>query len=460
MRPACLLLLACLLPAVEPSPLADWAAAVQAPGYAEATVAKPGFASRALWPCLDGKEAFTRETWEPPAHLYVWAHPGESGEKGGRRTPHDPWEGRHWTDAATGRPATGIEWGPTTDFLLPASATPYQVSWKLPDQEKHMRTYRHLTVQPGAGWYTCGAQIHGNVWVKRGGSHGNHGSIAFSGTRAAFFRHDNGDPRQTGKEGAGVTQYISHDKAGGGSTELLGALATVDEFRVMAGTLIVGRDSRVMPGRNAVPFIRPQATLALLDGACFGKWCNQIGTVDLLCDGTLQGGLPERPLTRDARAGFSYQNVNGTRFYPEGRKPRATGFSLETRVAPLIVGEGGLLRSVSAEPARARLVVGWGGLDATAWHCDGIEFRRSPPAEQERLRAACDALPKEIVIAFRPGARAEGVRFERILAGGLLLCAGAERSALRDCVLAPGDRPLPDGLFTAIRGLDRNGRWE
>jgi len=49
-----------------------------------------------------------------------------------------------------------------------------------------------------------------------------------------------------------------------------------------------------------------------MDGGVFAKWCNQIHVIDLRLKGTLSGGLPERPLKRDACFGISYQNSNET----------------------------------------------------------------------------------------------------------------------------------------------------
>lgn len=457
MRPLLLVLVATWLAGVEPSPVIDWTAVPAAPGYAEATAWKPGFDGKALWPEIDGKEAFTKETWEPPEHLYTWLHPGESAEKGGRNAKHDPWEAKNWLDSATGKPASELKWGPGIDFLVPASASKYVIAWKLAGQEHNPREYRHLTVQAGGGWSTSGGKVFGNVWIKRGASHGNHGSLAFAGPKHTFFRNDNGDPRENNHADTGITQYVSFDKPGA-STEFLGTLSTGDEFRVFSGTLIIGRDSRIMPGRNATPFIRPNATLALLDGAHFGKWVNQLVSIDLLCDGNLQGGLPERPLTRDAEVGISYQNTNGTTFYAPGAKAEKN--NLDVCMTPLLVGETGVIRSYSVDRKRACLVLGWIGLDAKAWHCQGIGFTRSPKEEQERKIKACDALPKYVTAAFKPGAMVDGLRFSRFLKGGILLLDPKAREAWKDVAFADDNQAPPDQLFRTITKLSKSGTYE
>jgi len=160
----------------------------------------------------------------------------------------------------------------------------------------------------------------GNLWIKRGGRMSNHGAANFVGPGHVFLRNDN-----TGRlnvyayredPGTGITQYFAFNKdRPDASVEILGHSRAGDEFRVHGGTVIVGVDSVIQPGRNAVPFVSAQATLALMDGARFGKWCNQISDCDMELRGTLQGGLPERPLARDALFGLAYHNHNGTDFY-------------------------------------------------------------------------------------------------------------------------------------------------
>jgi hypothetical protein len=422
----------------------DWARTAQAPGYEKATAHAPRFEDKSIWP-VSGKAQFLKEKWAP-GRLLVWAHPGQSANVKDRRAKLDVYNLKNWINAATGRPAGSFP-DADTDILLPASETPYTVSWKKRDQEHFPITVRHLTVARNAQWYSSGLKLHGSIWLKRGGAMGNHGSLAPVGSRHTFFRNDNGDPSLPRRaDGSNVSQYISFNRPRG-SCEFLGDFSTGDEFRVFAGTFIIGRDSRVRPGRNASPFIEKPAKLVLLDGAALAKWCNQLAVTDLRVMGTLQGGLPDRPLTRDAFVGVSYQNTNGTKFYDNGLLSPPRNRSLESRVVPLLFLEGSRLMTYSRNVARATLVIGWSGVDAKDWHAAGLSFRRMDPKSQAYLVQQLDKLPKGITAAFVPGVEVDGVRFDWFLKGGLLLTDPSARRSWKRVTYGPHNKAAPDELY-------------
>ncbi len=452
----------CLAPtarASEPSAKINWAKAAEAPGYAKASASDPHFEDRAVWP-LSGKELFLKQSWAK-GRLLVWARPGESADVKNRRATLSAYDLKNWIDAATGQPPrTGPD--ADTDILLPASDTPYTVSWKKDEVEHFPVTVRHLTVERNARWYSSGLKAHGNIWLKRGGGMGNHGSLEPRGEGHAFFRNDNGDPSAAERtEGSSVSQYIQFNKKAGVSCEFFGAFSTGDEFRVLSGTLIIGPDSRVQPGRNATPYIAAEGRLVLLDGAVLAKWCNQISIVDLRVLGTLQGGLAERPLTRDAFVGISYQNTNGTKFYGNGLLSPPRNRSLEDRLVPLMVLEGAHVKTVSTDVEKACLVIGWNGLDAKGWHADGLAFRRSDPKAQDYLKQQLDKLPKGVTAAFDAGAEVDGVRFDYFLRGGILTADPAARRSWKHVFFGQHNKAAPEELFRKVSKINwKQGTYE
>jgi hypothetical protein len=433
----------------------EWTKAAKSPAYVKATAWAPAYDDKAIWPVC-GKEKFLKQGFEG-GRVLVWAKPGQSADVKKRDNALDAYDARNWIDAATGKAPQKVL-GEDCDIHLPASDTPYTVSFKKADVEHAPVTVRHITVERGAGWYSAGLKAHGNIWVKAGGRIGNHGALVLAGDKNTFFRNDNGDPSTPQRsEGSEVSQYITFDKAGA-SGEFIGTFSTGDEFRVFNGTLIVAPDSRVMPGRNASPLIEKGGTLALMDGAAFGKWVNQLAVIDLTCRGTLQGGLPDRPLRRDAFVGVSYQNTNGTKFYDSGALVAPQGRNLESRTVPLIFTESASIKTFSDDLKTASLVIGWVGLDAKDWHASGAGFKRSDPKSQQYLTQQLDKLPKGLVTAaFEKGVQVDGVRFDSFQAGGILMVAPDERSGWKNVAYGPKNQVKGDELFRKLTKLDSRG---
>ncbi len=462
MKPS-LLILSLLIPpaagAASPAsapPPAAWAKAAEAPDYEKATAGEPDYSNKALWP-LTGKERFLKEKWAK-TRVLIWAHPGESGADGDRGIERQVFDCKNWIDAATGKPPAKLL-DKETDVLLPASDKPYVVSYRKGGQEHSPVALRHLTIGAGATWRTSGLKVLGNVWIKRGGRMSNHGSFTMLGATHTFCRNDNGDPSVPQRtEGSGISQYISFNKPGG-SCEFLGAFATNDEFRIYAGAFIIGRDSRVQPGRNATPTVSKDATLALLDGAAFGKWCNQIHFIDLHMQGTLQGGLPERPLTRDAHVGVTYQNPNGTRFYRDDIDTWPEKKQMEDPLVPLLFHEGSRIRTYSTDLRAACLVVGWAGLEAKDYYTSKLLFRRMSKAGQEYLVQQLGKLPKYITAGFADGVEVDGVRFSRFLKGGILLADPAVRASWKNVFYGDDNQTPPEQLYRKADINFNNGSY-
>jgi len=165
--------------------------------------------------------------------------------------------------------------------------------------------------------------------------------------------------------------------------------------------------------------------------------------------GTLQGGLPERPLTRDALFGLAYHNSNSTDFY-EGQTGDPTHemrfHNKNKRVAGMVVREGGRIRVFSEDNAKATLVIGWYGLDAKQWEVDYL-MKRASEEERAALARKLDKLPKKIAVVFGPNTSVQGVRFDHVVRGGLLLADPSVRSSWSDVLYGPNcDGPV-EGLF-------------
>jgi hypothetical protein len=439
-----------------------WQKATAAKSYAAATAWEPRFDDKALWPQLTGKEKFLKEPW-PKGRMYVWATPGKDGDlHGRRRTSLDPTKPAQWIDAATGKPATKLILDKDTDLYFPASKAPYRVGFRTTDVRERLR---HLTVEPGAafvgGGDGAGRTIHGNVWVKKGGAIYAQGGTAFVGDKHTFVRNDN-------VNGQG-SQYFNFNKQDA-SVEFLGHITTSDEWRHYGGTVIVGPDSVMQPGRAATPRINAGAKLVLLDGAYWGKWCNEWqGPVDLdVRGGTVQAGLPERPLTRDATLALSIRNWAGLEF----KAWSGQGKDHSTRKVSALFRKGATVRVIAAPGSGARLVITRyelggpynGGGRAYMHHVGeyGTYPRQSERKKgkfaEAKFRAEFDSRPHKTLIYIAKGVTIDGpVRLDHFPPGGILCEDPAERAAWKDLSFGANNLARGDELFVKHAPPAKNG---
>jgi hypothetical protein len=473
----CLLVVLALLPmaAAEPQKEANggvsrtttrwWEKAADSPAYAEVTAWEPRFNDKTLWPLLTGKEDFVKQQW-PKGRLYIWAHPGESGRLHPRPTKLDPTDPANWTDGATGKPATELVLDENTDLFLPASQKPYTIGFRTSNaQQKNIReVLRHLTVESGAGFVGggdgAGRIFYGNVWVKKGGEISAQGSTAFLGDKHVFIRNDN-------VYGSG-SQYFMFNKPDGGSTEILGHITTADEWRLDAGLVIIGPDSVMQPGRTATPYIRPKGTLVLLDGAYWGKACNEWHRmVDMLMDGTIQAGLPERPLTRDATFALSVRNW--------AKLPLKSGNDKEkydTRKVSAMFGSGSCIRTIAAANSKAKLNITrfeFGGpycnknwVVMVGCYPQGIEV----PAKDlsafadPAFKAMFDSKPFKTLAYFAKGVKIEGpVQFDHFPVGGILCEDVSEAKAWKDVTFGPNNMGKGDEVLQQHAKPSKDGAY-
>jgi hypothetical protein len=449
-------------PDAERSPAPWWQKATAAKSYAAATAWQPRFDDKALWPQLTGKEKFLKEQW-PKGRMYIWAHPGEDGFWHPRRSKIDPTDPASWIDAATGKPATKLILDEHTDLLFPASDEHYRVGFRSTNIRERLR---HLTVQPGAafvgGGDGAGRTIHGNVWVKKGGAIYAQGCTAFVGDKHTFVRNDN-------INGQG-SQYFNFKKPKGVSVEFLGHITTSDEWQHYGGTVIVSPDSVMQPGRAATPRISAGATLVLLDGAYWGKWCNEWqGPVDLdVRGGTIQAGLPERPLTRDATLAFSIRNWAGLEFKAWSEQGKDHGI----RKVSAVFREGTAVRVIAAPGSEAALVITRYELDGP-YNGGGRAYMHhvgeygTYPRQSERkkgrfadpkFRAEFDSKPHKTLIYIAKGVTIEGpVRLDHFPPGGILCEDPRERASWKGLTFAPNNLAGGDEIFARHAPPAKNG---
>jgi hypothetical protein len=403
-----------------------WPDSLKATGYATATAHNPSFGDKALWPMLSGKEAFLKHP-ATPGRVLVWDIAAKKWSENGKVVDAVPDE--------------------KTDIILPDSDTPYSGALASPE-ETSGQLYRNVTVGRNAffrgGGDGVGRRIAGNLWLKRGGRMYGNGALRFIGEGQVFIRNDNDKTENRNKaDFVFLHQYFGFQKAG--SIEVIGHVSVLDEFSVEDGcTLIISPFSRVQPGRSASPIIRKGGTIALLDGAYWGKWCNEFHrATDLTVEGTLQGGLPDRPLTRDAYVGVSFRNWQKINFskVPGGAmtdKDGAVNERMEQkkgikdlRLISLIVRGTGVIRSFSQDPAKASLVIGWTGIENTNVIGDPRPKDGKPTGRftTPEFATMFNAIPRKITVSVTKGAVLENVCFDDLHPGGILLGeAGMETS--------------------------------
>lgn len=206
-------------------------------------------------------------------------------------------------------------------------------------------------------------------------------------------------------------------------------------------------------------------TLALLDGAFFGKWCNDFGIPDMTVDGgTILGGLPDRPLTLNCTFGLSLKNHTNATFSQLGEEMHRES----RRVPSLAMLSGSTIRSHTTDPTKARLVL--------TYVPDGIgdqsSFDLRPPpgsaAEQKVIDrhpeaakrfAWFDELPRGLDCLLGTGVVVDKVEFDHLRKGGILYQDTATKAAWKNVFYGPGCLARGNDLFTHVEKLGRNGEY-
>jgi hypothetical protein len=309
---------------------------------------------------------YASESWEP-APVIVWAHPGESGSMA------DP---ENWLDE-NGQPLSEYPWKRIEgtfkynsgrlekfdgDMLLPAADTPYKAIRPGSMESGVLQVMRHVTLERNAA-YTWKFSIHGNIWVKQGGSFGG----MTSGHPGGLGSQD--DNKHTFYRAAPIPELpepawayappICHwgfiDSGESGSIEFIGNVRPAgDRMSLMRGTIILSEGSSIICGDRASLFVAKEATLIMLDDTRAGpanplkggSGGSMAGTYAIA--GTLLFGTPERPLKRDLPFGMCY--------YPLEEMDNKIKASQRANGASLVLSKSGVMRVHSSDPTKARVL--------------------------------------------------------------------------------------------------------
>jgi hypothetical protein len=373
---------------------------------AEPTAHDPHFSNKKQWPKLTGKEAFVSEKWDK-ARVLVWAHPGQSGNYGGRRAL-DGSDLANWIiDGKAGSGLITID--RTTDIVLPDADKRYTVT---PHRRGRQRV-RHVTIGRNAtlgGGYT----VYGNVWVREWGKLGARtAGLLFTGPEHTFVRNEN-KPRARGGEGGfgqaseiALAHYIGIAKLKGSSLEFLGTNASSDELVVHEGTVIIGPDSSLYSGYTSTSIIGPDAVLELQSGAMYGRRKETWMGVDLMVQGELRGGSPQRPLAKDATLRLTLAQYKRANEDDRRKIPYTNAYSA-------VIHKTGKVRIHSKQPDKARLVFTSAG--------------------------------QKIKLAFLGDVQLDGVLFDFVKKGGIHLADLAAAARWKHVAYGPNNQGTPEAL--------------
>jgi len=346
---------------------------------------------------------FIKEHW-PKARVLVWAHAG-SKMRGVDMT--DP---ANWLEE--GQPA---RFGPdeNTDAVFPA---------KSGVASKSVFRARHVTVESGASITVADANVDGNLWVKSGGK--------FARSKGQFGRYDKNTFCRSDNEGFHfIPNMLVNNKRKDCSTEWLGKWKTGDEVSLYSGVFSVGPDSMFLPTDRRAIRVFADATLVLMSGATLQERGNCYHANDIEINGTLLAGTPARPLTRDCTIGLSFKakgkgNVKASNADDHG----------------LVLSAEGAIEVHSADPKTARLVFRWPRLPN--------ETNASQNEEAPDLAAAPHGI--DMVLAGR--FQFDGVEFNDVLKGGILLPNPSVRQAWKNITLGTGNGGSENELLAKFTG--------
>jgi hypothetical protein len=359
----------------------------------------------ALWADVPGEGqigSYGKQDW-PQVPLMVWRRPGQSGTR---------FVGPNWVDQ-TGRPcfeppvATDFMGPdpPMADVLLPAADEFYQSVGDRPQW-----TIRHMTIEENAFFHLT-YELRGNLWMKDGsgmqapwfGKYDNrapgvHRFLRFDGMRMVRSDREIREPHRVEPTDARLSQWGAYGTAPGGTLEIIGKNQVNDQFRIFGeGRLIISENSYLAPALRASFSILPEATVVLLQDASinYETIAKQNGSASVWVGGTLMIGTPDRPITRDML--FAVCGVE------EELIERQAAGGLRTPGVSLLVSKEGRLVMHSADPTKARLVF------------------KMHDSEKARQRGKQYGDPKGIVLDFEGQTELNGVVFDNILEGGIMV---------------------------------------
>jgi hypothetical protein len=366
--------------------------------YGDAAAHNPCFDRKDLWPENVREAGYCKQAWKP-ARLLVWTR---KGKYSGSVNDLSNWRAyppsADASDPKAGKPAESAADG-NTDVLLPGSAegTELEVGGVLKARHVTVGPKVKLTFQTNPGLHVAGnlwVQEKADLWIR---------SPHFVGEGHVFARNERGNKRVMHK----MPQF---NKGGGGSVELLGAWGNRDGLKVNSGAMIIAPGSSFHAGNRHTNDIAPKAKMILMSGATFQTWKVRKKHSDLDVYGTLQAGMADRPLTKDA---YLLLSPGADRFLG-GRG--------------LDVHPQGLLAVHSADPKKARLV-----------------FRIHPQAADGNGNLS------SLVIALLGKLSLDGVEFNNFPRGGIKLADPGVRKEWKNVFYGKHNGGEPDELFATIQ---------
>ncbi|MBA3937165.1 MAG: hypothetical protein H0X38_06875 [Planctomycetes bacterium] len=401
--------------------------AARLPCYAKVSAHEPHFSEPGLWDGDVQATLYSKQVW-PKTRVLTWAKPG-SGAK-------DGWEAKYWLE--DGKPATmGIS--VDTDLVLPDAGAGYTVS--LTDGRKYQPSaFRHLTI--GAQACVVGHfSVKGNLWIKAGGKVMFLDSAVGGGH--TFWRNDN---LTNGWDARGVSlvDHFHFSKLADSSAEFIGIYHSEDNWQFHSGLFIVAGGSEIGMGNRTPPRIDKDATVAILGGGYLARRSNCDWADDLTIDGKLLAGLPERPLTRDARLGLGWKSKGvflGSK--GGGRMPGPDDLGL-------VVTQGGSVTVHSSDPAKFRLVINCSRRDDDWGQIEIIS--RDHPLHGDPLIAKLKELPRRTDMEIRGTITWNGILLDGIRAGGIHIATPPDLAAHgKGPAFGTDNEGKPAGLFAPLR---------
>jgi hypothetical protein len=367
---------------------------VKALDYGKSSAHNPCFDNKGLWPDDAKKAAYFKQEWKP-ARVLVWTPKGKfSGPVGDKANWREYAPSDDISNPALGKPAQAPP-DENTDVVFPPAeqASDLQVAGLL--------KVRHLTICQNVRLtfdLTPGLEITGNMWVRQGGLI-DVKSPQFVGDHDVFYRNDPGNKRMMHK----MPQF---NKTGEASAEIIGNWGNRDGLKVNSGLMIIGPDSSFWGGNRHPNEIMPKAKMILLSSSTFQTWQVRKKHSDIDVYGTLQAGMPDRPLTSDARLQLS---PGGERFLG--------GRSLD-------VHPEGAMAVYSADPTKARLM---------------IAIHSSLQDDKERAST--------LELGLLGKLNFNGVEFNNVQRGGILLSDPSVRKQWKNVTFGKDNAGAPDELF-------------
>jgi hypothetical protein len=192
---------------------------------------------------------------------------------------------------------------------------------------------------------------------------------------------------------------------------------------------ILGNDSSITPQARSNLNIQPEAALALLSGSKYTKQGNQTYATDLVVRGRLLGGLPERPLTKDATIGLSWKGkrrfLGGSNTTFRGENGDDVGLIVMPSFgkSAYVDGKGwvntpmpaGSLQVFTTDPTKARLVLDWNGLPVSG------EASKGGPENQANYDKLSKVQDTFIEVLLLGDVTTNGLFFNHVATGGVIV---------------------------------------